>query len=535
MSMLYTFTSILFFIWIIRSTFFWVGLWQTKEYRLDRLLAHLRETTQGRKLFISLPNFLKWFGIVVYPYIVLHEILLPIYAGVVSAIYVYEFVVFANAFLDRKIKRPVFTLKALFLVCLTLVCIAGLYSLGIIQQGFLWLLLLDKATPFFIAFFVFFLSVPTMLFQDYTVDQAIKKISRFPHILVIGITGSFGKSSTKEYTAHILSRKFSLVKTKGTNNTPIGIANTILSAITGKTEIFVVEMGAYKRGEIAQLCEIVRPKIGIITAIGRQHLSLFGSAEKLAKTKYELIESLPQDGIGLFNAGNEGSYAMYRKTKKKKISYGILREKYAKKIAIDIVASNVQVVKESISFTVSLQNKTMQCKAPLIGAHNVENILPGIYLADNLGMSEKEIKEAVASLRALPHTMVLQRSIQGSAIIDDTFNVNPDGVIAAMEYASIYKGKKILVLEPMIELGRDGSKEHYRVGQALARICDICFLTKKNFYEQIVQGVTDAKGTCRVEVKASGEIADFVNNYTEKSDIIVFEGKEAAVTMNKIV
>ncbi len=534
MNTIYIFTSILFFIWVLRNIFFWVGLWQTKEYRLDRLFAHLQETSQGKRLLFSPLNIVKWIGILIYPYIVIYEVWLPLYAVVICGVYVYEFISFSHAFVTRQIKRPVFTGKALLLIVLTFSFITGLYSLGIIQQGFLWLLILDKATPVFIAFFVFFLSVPTMLFQDYKIDQAIKKLSRFPNIVVIGVTGSFGKSSTKEYTAHILSQKFSVVKTKGTNNTPIGLANTILSKISEKTEIFVAEMGAYKRGEIAQLCDIARPKIGILTAVGMQHLSLFGSPEKLAKTKYELIESLPQDGIGLFNASNEGAYSLYKKTKKKKIAYGVhTDEKKTQKI--DITAINVTTEKDGVSFSVRLHGKSIQCKTPLLGEHTVENILPGIYLADNLGMTEQEIKEGVATLTSLPHTMVLQKSIHETAMIDDTFNVNPDGVIAAMHYAKMYKGKKILVLEPMIELGVAGKQEHYRVGKTLSTMCDVLFLTKKNFYTDVVAGVKAGGGTCRVEVARPGTIADYINNNSSRSDIVVFEGKEAAVSMNKIV
>lgn len=535
MNILYIVTSGLFFLWIIRNILFWVALWQTKEYRLDRVLAHLAETQQGRNTLFSPLNLLKIAAIVSYLYVVVNDAMLPLYALLIMGIYLFEFFSLGSALITHRLKRPIFTGKALLLLIGSFLAIFGLYTLGLIQQEFLWLLILDKITPLVIAFFVFFLSVPTTLFQDYRIEQAIKRIRKFPHILVIGVTGSFGKSSTKEYTAQILSKKFIVAKTKGTNNTPIGIANTIFSQIQKNTEVFVVEMGAYKRGEIAELCEIVQPKIGILTAVAMQHLSLFGSAENLAKTKYELIESLPADGIALFNGNNEALLPLYKQTKMKKALYEVATSQKKKDHAADIIAQDIKVEKNQVKFTASIGNKTMHLTSPLIGIHMIENVLPGIYIADYLGMRVKEIQEALASLKPLPQTMIRHVSLQGTTLIDDTFNVNPDGVIAAMEYAQLYKGKKILVLEPMIELGSSAGKEHYRVGKALAHHCDYLFLTKKNYYPQLLQGILDEKGTCILKVAKAAEIVAFINDHTDKHDIVVFEGKEAAVAMNKIV
>jgi len=535
MNIFYIVTSGLFFLWIIRNILFWVSLWQTKEYRLDRVLAHLAETHQGRSTLFSPLNLLKIAAIISYLYVVVNDAMLPLYALLIMGLYLFEFFSLGNALITHRLKRPVFTGKAVLLLIGSFLAIFGLYTLGLIQQEFLWLLILDKITPLIIAFFVFFLSVPTTLFQDYKIEQAIKRIRKFPQLLVIGVTGSFGKSSTKEYAAQILSQKFIVAKTKGTNNTPIGIANTIFSQIQKNTEVFVVEMGAYKRGEITELCEIVQPKIGILTAVAMQHLSLFGSAENLAKTKYELIDALPLDGIALFNGNNEAVLPLYKQTKKKKVLYEAVLNQKKKQERADITAEDIKVEKDQVKFTVHVANKTIQCMSPLVGAHMIENVLPGIYIADYLGMSVKEIQEALASLKPLPKTMIRHTSLQGTTLIDDTFNVNPDGVIAAMEYAQIYKGKKMLVLEPMIELGNRAAKEHYRVGKALAHHCDYLFLTKKNYQQPLLQGILDEKGTCVLKVAKAAEIVAFINDHTDKYDIVVFEGRQAALAMNKIV
>lgn len=538
MHILYIIASAAFFLWIIRNTLFWVSLWQLKEYRLDRLLAHLRETSQGRSLILSSFSLLKWVGIFVYVYFLLNNYSVVYYQLFVTYIFIFEALLVIREIFARRIKRPQFTTKALILAFLTLGAIVLFYAIPLIQEGFLWMLLLDRVVVLLVCFFVFFFSFPTRLYQDYLIDRAIKKRRSFSKLTVIGVTGSFGKSSTKEYTAQILSKKFRVEKTKGTNNTPIGVANAILKQIRKDTEIFVAEMGAYKKGEIAELCQIARPQIGVLTAVSYQHLSLFGSPEKLAQTKYELIESLPKDGLGLFNGNNENVYGLYKKTRKQKTLYvnaDLLAQK--KNIAkdADIIASNILAEKTGLSFNVQIGETQLKLRTSLLGIHAIENILPGIYLGYKMGMTQLQIKHAVAHLTPLDKTMVLHKAASGAALIDDTFNVNPDGVIAAMEYAMLYKGKRVLVLEPMIELGGISEKEHYRVGKFLAGHCDFLFLTKKNFYTAITNGIVDGKGKCVVKIAKPAEIVSFLNGNINKDDIVVFEGKEAAIPLRKIV
>ncbi len=202
---------------------------------------------------------------------------------------------------------------------------------------------------------------------------------------------------------------------------------------------------------------------------------------------------------------------------------------------VDIYAFNVIVSKKSISFDVQINNKILHFKAPLIGGHNVENILPAIYIANYLGINDKEIRQSVENLVSLPQTMSFYKAQNGSSLIDDTFNVNPDGVLAAINYAKIYQGKKIIVLEPMIELGKNSYQEHYRVGKALADNCDYLFLTKNNLYEAIIHAVMDQRGKCLVKVATQKETVDFVLNHTGKDDVVIFEGREANLSLKKIL
>lgn len=534
MNFIYLITSILFFIWIIRNILFWVSLWQIKEYRLDRVLVHFRETKQGKMLFLNPLSLIKNAAFILYivnvfnnKYLLVSEIF------VLSIFLIQDFFVFKEA-LQRLIKRPVFTLKAILILLLTISVLIVLYSIPLFEK-FIWLVFLDRLIPFIVAFFVFLFYLPTEMYRDWKIDKAIQKVASYKKMLVIGVTGSYGKSSTKEYISQILEKKFKVLKTKGTNNTPIGIANTILSGLKKGTEIFVVEMGAYKIGEIAQMCKIVHPKIGVLTAVNEQHLSLFGSMKNTMRAKYELMESLPDGGLGLFNANNKNSFSLYQKYDRDKILYKIpdsgRKDQDSK---ADIYATNIHVKKTSIEFDVIIGKKIIHLTAPFIGIHNVENLLPAIFIAEHLGMPVSEIQNAVLSLMPLQQTMILKKMKNGSAIVDDTFNANPNAVLAALNYMKVYKGKKILVLQPMIELGNKGDLEHFRIAREISKICDYLFLTNKNFSKSILKGITEGEGKCIMRISSSSEIADFVSNSLSKEDIAVFEGKEAGIVLNKL-
>lgn len=528
MSFLFLIASIGFVVWIIRNIFFWVALWQQKEYRIDRLLVHINDTNQGRSIFLSPLLFVKLLLFFAYGYNLFTTGYLFPFQVLTAVVFIFEFYFVFREFYTHSIKRPVWTYKATLLVVLTTFIALFIFFSPIIFEEYFWMLLIDRLIPFLIAVFVFLLSLPTDYYQDIQIRRAVQEIRKHKKLLVIGVTGSYGKSSTKEYIAQILGHEYRVIKTKGTNNTPIAIANTILFSLKNNTQIFVVEMGAYKIGEISMLCQIVQPRIGIITAVNDQHLSLFGSLENTMKAKYELIESLPKNGIAIFNGSNENSYKLYLQTKGKKILY----TKSA--TTGDIYAKNVVVSKTNVVFTVGLQGRVLRLKAPLIGAQSIENLLPAIYIASYLGMSDESIKTAVLNLFPLKQTMV-RHEIGGVSLIDDSFNANPQSVLSAVSYAKIYDGKKIMVLSPMIELGKEGESEHYKIGFAIGEVFDYLFLTDNNFNSQILKGISDSKGKCVVKTGAVYEIFDMINKTAKKGDIVVFEGKKTNEIIEKLL
>lgn len=537
MSELFYVSSFFFFVWMVRNVLFWTHLWQLKEYRFDRVFIHLKETTQGQQLLFSFFSLTKFAAILVYPLVVFNPTLTGAYHFFITVMYgVLAYRVFQEIYL-RILKRPILTVKAGFILVSVLSISFLLFFIPLIDE-FVWLLFLDKLMPFLAAFVVFFLAFPTELYRDWVIERAGRRIRNHKKLLVIGITGSYGKSSTKDYIAQILSAKYSVVKTLGTNNTPIGIANTILSSLKDSTDIFVVEMGAYRKGEVAEMCDIVHPKIGVLTAVNAQHASLFGSIENTKIAKYELIEALPKDGLALFNGNNKNVYQLYKKTKKPKILYFTRDARnnhgiYLKEGDKTVEAYSITVQEESISFEVYMGGKVVHFMAPLIGGYNIENILPAIHIAEYLGMDEKDIKRAVSQLIQLPKTMNYHMLESGAVVINDTFNANPQAILAALDYIRIYPGKKIFVLQPMIELGREAQNEHRKIGEQIAGVCDYLFLTNKNFYSSIVQGA-QKHGNCIVQVSGPYQLEQLIRTTLRKGDVAVFEGKESAFSFSRI-
>lgn len=307
---------------------------------------------------------------------------------------------------------------------------------------------------------------------------------------VIAITGSYGKTSTKDILAHILSSKYKFLKTPKSFNTPMGLCKVIRGELKPGHELFIVELGARKKGEIKELCEIVRPEIGIITAIGPQHLETFKTIENIMDTKYELIESLPPNGTAILNNDDENCRHLAEKTKGKKILlYGINKNNVNMYLSADDISTGSQ----GIYFLA--QNSTggavpYHCK--LLGRHNVSNILAAATVAMELGMSLNEIAEAVKGLEPIPHRLQLIHGAGGVNVIDDAFNANPAGAKIALEVLAEFKGgRRILVTPGLVELGEREYEENKQIGIAAAKVCDYVILIGTKRTKPIYEGLKE--------------------------------------------
>lgn len=543
-----TFGSFVLFLWFARSVkalLFHVYLWQLKEYRIDRLIDHFRLKSSRRVIFSKL----FWMRIVFFPLFLFFNPPLQDYALLVlPMIYILELGQAFKLYWSKKLPRPVLTLKAVFLLNLSLLVVifmqgALYYSLipvprctsfcnKAMVEGFLYYIfpyLLTFFLPLIVAINVIFFKPITFLIKTANFKLAQRKIRNFPNLMAIGITGSYGKSSTKEILAEILSRKFKVLKTEKNVNSEIGVAQTVLKKLESDHQIFVVEMGAYKKGEIRTICDIVKPKIGILSAISNQHLALFGSNENTAAAKFELIESLPKDGLALINSDNEKCRELIPRIMIKKATYAINNE-------ATIRAKNVTVDENKIEFEVNLKGKNFSFSANLLGKHNVSNILPAIYVAEYLGMEIKEIQKAVSQLTQLPKTMRKSAGKNGIILIDDSYNANPDGVIAGLAYLKVYKRKKAIIMPSLRELGKAAADAHEKIGEKIGEVCDMAIFLEDDFKENLQKGFVKAENSkCRIYYENDQKkILEIVSEELGDDAVILFESRGAERVMEAL-
>ena len=292
------------------------------------------------------------------------------------------------------------------------------------------------------------------------INSAKKILESCPDLIIIGITGSYGKTSMKTYLYELLSKKYEVLKTPENYNTPLGIARTIKTELKPTHEIFICEMGAMWRGEIAECCELANPKLGIITSIGPQHLQTFGSLNNIIETKFELATAIQQNnGTVFLNFDNEN--IAKHKTSANVLKYGVKTKK------LNYKAENLKTEEAGQSFTFVDKDGSFNCETTLLGEHNIENLTGAIAVARYLGVSEKDIQFTVKRIKSAPHRLEL--NTHGNVnIIDDSYNSNPVSATLAVNTLCKFSGKHIVITPGLIELGDDEERYNQELGEHIA-------------------------------------------------------------------
>ena len=315
------------------------------------------------------------------------------------------------------------------------------------------------------------------------INQAKEKLKQMPDLIVIGITGSYGKTSVKNYLCRMLSSKYNVFATPKNYNTTMGIVKTIREDLKPIHQIFICEMGATHIGDIKEICDIVEPKIGIITAIGPQHLESFKSIDNIIKTKFELMDSVTKNnGITFLNYNNE--YIAKQDLNKNILTYGVDNEN------LDYNSFNLTSSSRGLSFTLS-SNKSkekLEFKTKLIGKHNVINLTGAIGIANYLGIPLNKIVNSVREIKNVEHRLELIP--HGNLnIIDDSYNSNPISSKSALDTLAEFEGTKIIVTPGLIELGKDEEKYNFELGKYMVNICDYIFLVNSKSAKYILEGI----------------------------------------------
>lgn len=318
--------------------------------------------------------------------------------------------------------------------------------------------------------------------------DARRKLLSNPGLVRIGLTGSYGKTSVKHILGTILSEKYPTLITPASFNTPMGVSRAIRENLSPSHQIFVGEMGARHVGDIKELCRLVKPTIGIITSVGPQHLETFKTIERIAKTKYELIDALPQEGSRAYFY-NDGAICkqLYDKTRKPKVLCG--RDPQT----CDVWCDNVNVSSQGSSFTLHVNAKgSVDCHTRLLGEHNLQNILLASAVASDLGLSLKQISHGIAKLQPVKNRLELMSRPGGFTIINDAFNSNPIGAKAALNVLKAFPQRRIIITPGMVELGADEAKYNREFGRAMKDCVDIAIIVGKSRTKPIIEGMKEA-------------------------------------------
>lgn len=336
----------------------------------------------------------------------------------------------------------------------------------------------DLSTPY---------EVPFCLRVEDTL-AALQQVARFwrrkLNVRVVGITGSVGKSTTKEVTAEVLSQRFRTLKNPGNLNNEIGLPLTLLSLSEGH-ERAVLEMGFYVPGEIAFLCDIALPQVGVVTNIGTVHAERAGSQEMIAKGKAELVQALPPapEGVAILNYDDPWVRPMAELTQARVLYYGLDPQAH-------IWADEIEGLGlEGIRFRLHYQREILHLRLPLIGRHSVQTALRAAAVGLVEGLTWQEIVAGLRSHHAQLR-LVAVRSESGALLLDDTYNASPESTLAALNLLAELEGRKVAVLGDMLELGRYERQGHEMVGLRAAEVADalVTFGERAHLIAQAARG-----------------------------------------------
>lgn len=528
--MFFLFTT-LWVVWEIKYILFWIYLWQLKEYHFGRFADHFR-THKGKKLLFDFFQIFKLFSILAL--FSAGPSFFTYFFPLLFLVYLGEFFVFLRAILSQKIKAPVKTIKSIFLVA-TSFAVAVLF--------FIWAF--DFVDTFQVTMFLVFdvltpiiVSVIVLIFQPFFVvlrtnilKKAGKKLSevrKTGNLTVIAISGSYGKTTTKEFLTTVLSKKYSVLSTSKHQNSEVGIAKCILNNLRPGHKIFIAEVGAYNKGKVREVCSMLKPKIGIITGVNEQHLALFGSLKNLlsAEGGGELAAALPKDGLLAVNGDNKYCLDLYKRLGEqpsKKI-YSLSN----KIINSDIWADSIVTKRDRVSFLALNKTGDMgHFTAKVLGKHNVQNLLAVILVARELGMSFGDISDACRAIRPEQAGMVLLPGKHGIDVLDSSYSANPDGVFADLDHISMFHQKKVVIMPSLIELGKKSPEIHEKIGRKIAGICGLAIITSRDWFEDIKRGAMEAGMLEKSIILCDNpnDIYSMVTLFCKSGDAVLLEGR----------
>lgn len=350
--------------------------------------------------------------------------------------------------------------------------------------------------------------------------QARKKLASMPHLKVIALTGSYGKTSTKFMVRDLLKERFNVCTTPGSFNTPMGICKVINNDLNANHQILILEMGARYAGNIKELCDIARPDISIVTNVGFAHLETFGTQDVIAHEKGVIVDSLPPGGVAILNADDPRVTVMNDDRPELTVIRVGLEQG-------DIIGKDIEYNIRGTRFDAVFDDETITIQTQLLGAHNVHNLLLAVAAARHLGIRNRTIALGAETIEPIEHRLQLKQG-ERYTVIDDAFNSNPVGAKNAVEILGAFQsGQRILITPGMVELGDIEYVENKKFGQAIADAkLDYVFLVGEERSKPILEGIQineeQHTGTVKV-VHSLFEANDELQKIVQPGDVVLYE------------
>lgn len=343
---------------------------------------------------------------------------------------------------------------------------------------------------------------------------------------VIGITGSYGKTTTKHILGDLLASRYRVFKTPAGVNTTMGIVRVIREELDDRHEVFVVEASAYGPGEIRQVCDLVRPTLAILTAVGVQHLERFKTPERIAEAKYELIAALPAGAPAVMNADDATCLrlsARAREEGKRVLLYGL-----EARPGLALRGQILSVSPRGTRFAAAAASgESAELETPLLGRWNISNVLGALAAGVEYGIPLEAMRAAVAGLKPAPRRLEIQAA-GGVTRILDVANANPRGAEMALEVLGQFAGgSRILITPGMVELGPIETEENYAFGTKAAAVCDYVVLVGPRQTAPIRQGLLDQGFAPErvITVRHADEVADRLAGIVRPGDTLLYENR----------
>ncbi|MBQ9987624.1 MAG: UDP-N-acetylmuramoyl-tripeptide--D-alanyl-D-alanine ligase [Erysipelotrichales bacterium] len=383
--------------------------------------------------------------------------------------------------MTARVKRQLIVMQILNIV----------YMLGVInyvgeKYWALWIVLGSLLQWLFIIPMFLICEPVEKLVRQYYINDAKKILRKHNSLKIVGITGSFGKTSSKHILQEILAERYYSLMTPASFNTPMGITITIRNDLQSIHEVFICEMGADKVGEIDYLTKFVRPQYGVLTSIGPQHLQTFHSLENIINEKFKIIENLPQDGIGFLNYDNEYIRNYQVKNPCKIVTFGLENSN------VDFYATNIYYTPNGSVFDCVIYGKEkIHFETRLLGKHNITNILSAVAVGYHMGISTEQLQEAVRHVKYVEHRLQVKKD-GGLTWIDNAFNSNPVGADMSLEVMKMMPGRRIVITPGLIDLGDKQDEYNKRFGSHMIGCVDEVYLVGVNQTKAIVEGLKES-------------------------------------------